>query len=163
MKVAISSDGKDLESLIDSRFGRCPYFLIVETDDMSFEVLDNQSRSLRGGAGIQTAQFVASRGAKVLVTGYCGPNALRVLSAAGIEIFAGNTGTVKDALETLKKGRPSPTTETDVSGISGPGIMSAGHGPGMGGRGRMGRGNRAQGFTGRGRGMGGGQRMGRWA
>ncbi len=64
MKVAISSSGKDLDSLIAPRFGRCPYFLIVETDNMSFEVFDNESIALGGGAGIQSAQFISSKGAK---------------------------------------------------------------------------------------------------
>ena len=59
MKVAVSSTGKNLDSAIDPRFGRCAYFLIVETDDMGFEVFDNQSIALGGGAGIQSAQFIA--------------------------------------------------------------------------------------------------------
>jgi len=53
MKVAISSSGKDLDSQIDPNFGRCPYYLIVETDDMSFEALDNESVALELGAGVQ--------------------------------------------------------------------------------------------------------------
>lgn len=157
MKVAISSEGIDLDALIDARFGRCPYFLIVETDNMSFEVLDNQNRAMGGGAGIQTAQFVASRGATAVVTGYCGPNALRALSAAGIQIFAGNTGTVKDALEKLRKGQPSPATETDVSEICGPGVIPAGRDPGIAGLSRTSHGmggadmDRGMGTGGRGR------------
>ena len=79
MKVAISSIGKDLDSLIDSRFGRCPYFVIVETDDMSFEVFDNESIALGGGAGIQSAQFISSKGAKAVITGHCGPNAVQTI------------------------------------------------------------------------------------
>ena len=71
MKIAVSSSGKGLDSQIDSRFGRCAYFLIVETDDMSFEVFDNESSALGGGAGIQSAQFVASKGVKAVITGNC--------------------------------------------------------------------------------------------
>ena len=83
MKVAVSSTAKDLEAQIEPRFGRCPYFIIVDTDDMSFEAFDNESMSLGGGAGIQSAQFVASKGAKVVITGNVGPNAVSTLSAAG--------------------------------------------------------------------------------
>lgn len=39
MKIAVSSSGKDLDSHIDPRFGRCAYFIIVDIDDMS--LLDN--------------------------------------------------------------------------------------------------------------------------
>jgi len=68
MKIAVSSSGKDLDSHVDPRFGRCACFVIVETDDMSFEAFDNASISLGGGAGIQAAQFVASKGAKAVIT-----------------------------------------------------------------------------------------------
>ena len=46
MKIAVSSQGKNLESPLDPRFGRCAYFLIVETDDMSFEAVHNENMSL---------------------------------------------------------------------------------------------------------------------
>jgi Dinitrogenase iron-molybdenum cofactor len=68
MKIAVSSTGKNLESSIDPRFGRCAYFLIVETDSMNCEVLDNQSAALGGGAGIQSAQFIASKGVSSVIT-----------------------------------------------------------------------------------------------
>ncbi|MGD9302757.1 MAG: NifB/NifX family molybdenum-iron cluster-binding protein, partial [Desulfobacterales bacterium] len=57
MIIAVSSYGKDLNSQIDPRFGRCSYFLVVNPDDMSFEVFKNESAVLGGGAGIQSAQF----------------------------------------------------------------------------------------------------------
>ena len=102
MKIAVSSSGKDLDSLIDPRFGRCAYFLIVETDDMGFEVFDNQSIASGGGAGIQSAQFISSKGAKAVITGNCGPNAVQTLAAAGIEVFLENTGIVGEVLQTYK-------------------------------------------------------------
>ena len=49
MKVAVSSTGTNLDSPIDPRFGRCANFLIVETDDMSFEVFENENIALSGG------------------------------------------------------------------------------------------------------------------
>ena len=62
MKIAFSSAGTDLDSEIDPRFGRCAYFLIFNPDDMTFEAFENESISLGGGAGIQSAQFVATKG-----------------------------------------------------------------------------------------------------
>lgn len=50
MKIAVSSNGKNLDSQIDPRFGRCAYFLIVETDDMNFEAFKNDNLALAGGA-----------------------------------------------------------------------------------------------------------------
>ena len=161
MKIVISSSGKDLNSQVDPRFGRCAYFLIVDTDDMSFEVFDNESGALGGGPGIQSAQFVASKGAKAVITGNCGPNAVSTLYATGIQVFLGNTGTVKDVLENFKNGNLTPAKTanvTDHNGLSadtaGNRIMGMGGGRGMGGGGR-GRGGRGTG-GGRGMGMGGG-------
>ena len=140
MKIAVSSNGKDLDALIDPRFGRCAYFLIIETDDMSFEVFDNQSISLGGGAGIQSAQFISSKGAKAVITGNCGPNAVKTLAAAGIKVFLGNTGIIKETLQKFKNGELISSNSANVPEYSG---MADGRGFGRG----MG--------MGRGRGMGG--------
>ncbi len=114
MKVAVSSRGQDLNSPIDPRFGRCAYFLVVDTDDMSFKVFDNQSAALGGGAGIQSAQFVVSKGARAVITGNCGPNAVKAFSAAGTDVYLGNNGTVQEAVQKLKNGRLTPAAKIDV-------------------------------------------------
>ncbi len=148
MKIAVSSNGKDLDSNIDPRFGRCAYFIIVETDDMSFEAFDNESIALGGGAGIQSAQFVASKGAVLVITGNCGPNAVQALSAAGIEIYLGQSGTVRESIEKYMRGDIKSTSKPNVAdhyGMGGGGGMGRGMGRGMG----------------MGKGMGGGRGMGR--
>jgi len=141
MKIAVSSSGKNLDSLIDPRFGRCAYFLMVETDDMSFEIFDNQSISFGGGAGIQSAQFISSKGAKAVITGNCGPNAVKTLTAAGIEVFLGNTGIVREVLQKFKNRKLTPTNIANASEYSGlGGKTNSGRGMGSGGRGGVGRG-----------------------
>jgi predicted Fe-Mo cluster-binding NifX family protein len=146
MKIAVSSSGNNLDSLIDPRFGRCAYFLLVETDDMSFEAFDNQSMASGGGAGIQSAQFISSKGAKAVITGNCGPNAVKTLAAAGIEVFLENTGIVREVLKKFKNGELTSANMANVSEYSGLGNR-AGSGRGMGLGGQRG--------LGRGRGMGG--------
>ena len=141
MKIAVSSSGKDLDSMIDPRFGRCAYFLLVETDDMSFEVFDNQSIASGGGAGIQSAQFISSKGAKAVITGNCGPNAVKTLAAAGIEVFLENTGIVRKVLQKFKNGELTSTNMANASEYSGLGDRaSSGRGMGLGGQRGMGRG-----------------------
>jgi len=153
MKIAISSSGQDLAAQLDPRFGRCRYFIIIETDTMSFEVFDNDNAGLGGGAGIQSAQSIAAKGAKALITGYCGPNAMQTLSAAGVQVYVGQAGSVKDLVETYQNGKLTPTTEASVAAHAGMGGVGGGQGRGMGrGRGIGG---------GRGGGMGGGGRTGR--
>jgi len=153
MKIAISSSGQDLAAQLEPRFGRCRYFLIIETDTMSFEVFDNDNAARGGGAGIQSAQFIADKGAKALITGHCGPNAMQTLSAAGVQVYVGQSGSVSDIVETYQNGKLTPTTEASVAAHAGMGGMGGGPGRGMGrGRGMGG---------GRGGGMGGGGRAGR--
>ena len=154
MKIALSSAGRDLDSEIDPRFGRCAYFVVVNPDDMSFEAFENESVSLGGGAGIQSAQFVASQGATVVITGNVGPNAIRTLSAAGLEVIVGVAGTIREAVERYKRGELSPTDQASVPGHYGMG-MGGGQTPFPGGGMGMGRG------MGRGMGTGPGMGMGR--
>jgi len=139
MRVAASSTGNTVDSQIDPRFGRCTYFLIIETDDMSFEVVNNENIALSGGAGIQSAQVVASKGVSAVLTGNCGPNAVRTLRAAGVELFVGQTGTIRQAVERFKNGELTATNTPNVSdhyGMGGGAGGGAGGGRG-GGRGRI--------------------------
>lgn len=162
MKIAISASGPDLNSQVDPRFGRCPYFIIADPDTLEFEAVPNSSAGAMSGAGIQTSQMIANKGAEVVLTGSCGPNAFQTLSAAGIQVIVGVVGTVQDAIQRFKSGQLQPTSQPNVPSHFGMGAgMGAGFGPGMGpgvGRGMgqgmsMGRGMR--------RGMGGGMGMGR--
>ena len=141
MKIAVSSSGNDLDSQVDPRFGRCAYFVIVETDDMGFEAFENGSIAMGGGAGIQAAQFVASKGAKAVITGNVGPNAVQTLSAAGVETFVGQSGTVREAIERYTKGKINSTSTPNVADHYGMGSGAGmGRGMGMGGGRGMGRG-----------------------
>jgi predicted Fe-Mo cluster-binding NifX family protein len=145
----VTSTGPTLDDPIDPRFGRCAYFVIVETDDMSFEAFDNESIALGGGAGIQSAQFVVSKKIDAVITGNCGPKALQTLSASEIQIFLGQSGTARTVIERYKKGDIKSTDTPNVTDHYGMGSgsdmnqwMRKGCGGGMGiGRGMgMGRG-----------------------
>ena len=119
MKIGISSTGEDLNAQVDRRFGRCSYFLIVDTDTMHFESISNASAMASGGAGIQAAQSVAKVGVEVVVTGNMGPNAFQTLSAAGIRVFTGANGTVKEVVEKYKKGELKEAAAPNVGSHSG--------------------------------------------
>lgn len=105
MKICITSEGKTLDSKVDSRFGRCQNFIFFDTDTGKFEAQENVNAQFQGGAGIQSAQLVNSKDAKAVLTGNVGPNAFQTLSAAGIQIYTGVSGTVKEAVEAYKSGK----------------------------------------------------------
>ena len=104
MKICITSQGNDLNSSVDPRFGRCQYFIIVDTDSLGFEAIQNPNIEASGGAGIQSAQLIASKQAKAILSGNVGPNAYDTLKAARIEVITGVSGTIKDVIEKYKKG-----------------------------------------------------------
>jgi predicted Fe-Mo cluster-binding NifX family protein len=161
MKVVISATGKDLEATVDERFGRCQYFIIVETDDMSYEVIDNVNADLSTSAGIQSASYVASTGAEAVITGNCGPKAMQVFAETNVRIILGQHGVIKDVIQKFKSGALTPSTRENVPEKSGaaPSVSNQGFGqPGMGGGGGRGMGGGGRCMGGSGRGMGGGGR-----
>ena len=139
MKIAISSSADHLEAQLDPRFGRCGYFAIVDPDNMDFEAFPNHNATMGGGAGIQSAQFIASKGVQAVITGRCGPNAFRTLQAAGIDLYVAQDGVIRDLVNKFKKGQLRSVTEANAPIHAGTGGRGMGRGRGMGGGRGMGR------------------------
>ncbi len=117
MKLCITAQGETLEAAVDPRFARAPYFIVYDTETDEWQAVGNaQNVQAAGGAGPQAAQNLASLGAEVVLTGHCGPNAYRTLSAAGIQTVVDVEGTVAQAVEQYKAGNLAPTDAPDVPG-----------------------------------------------
>lgn len=114
MKIAVSAKGEDLNADVDQRFGRCKYFLIVDSKNMDFNAVSNESIMASGGAGIKAAETVVNSGAEALITGNIGPNAYRTLSAGGVKIFTGAKGSVSDAIKSYKNGELEESDSSNV-------------------------------------------------
>ncbi|MCK5014369.1 MAG: NifB/NifX family molybdenum-iron cluster-binding protein [Candidatus Omnitrophica bacterium] len=119
MKICVTAEGDNLESKVDQRFGRCPYFIFVDTDTLEFEAVVNQNQSGMGGIGVKSGQFVAEKKAKVILTGHVGPNAVKTLQAAGIDVVVDVSGSVKEAVEKYKNGELKPSDGPNVEEKSG--------------------------------------------
>ena len=116
MKVAVTSQGPDLESQVDARFGRAKYFIVVDTDTGQSRAEDNtQNLNAVHGAGIQAARKVVEQGVEAVVTGNVGPKAFSALQAANVEVHVGASGSVGNAVEQFKAGQlrclEKPTVE----------------------------------------------------
>ncbi|MBD3155398.1 MAG: dinitrogenase iron-molybdenum cofactor biosynthesis protein [Candidatus Aenigmarchaeota archaeon] len=107
MKIAVTAEQDSLKSTIDMRFGRCPYYIIFETENKKIkghEIVKNTAGNQMRGAGITAAQFVANKNVEVIITGNIGPKAYDILSSTGIKIVTGASGNVKVAVEKYLKG-----------------------------------------------------------
>ncbi len=107
MKIAISSAGENLESEIDAKFGRCPYFLIVEIEDKKIKdvkAIENIAAGQRGGAGITSAEIIAKEKVDAVITANLGPRAFSVFEQFEIKIYQGQ-GKVGDAVQKFIEGK----------------------------------------------------------
>ncbi len=162
MKVLVMADGDTLDSPVSAVFARAPYYLIVDTDTWEVEATLNPAVGAAGGAGVQAAQFAASKGVQAVIAGRVGPNALGALQAANIPVYVTGPTTVKDAVQAFVDGKltqytavaPQPPAYGWGYGAGfgyGRGGYGPGYGPGYGmgyGRGGRGRGRRGRGGRG---------------
>ena len=116
MKLVVSSTGKDLDSAVDPRFGRAQYFIVVDTESMEFEAVDNtQNLQAAQGAGIQAASNAARHHPKAVITGNCGPKAFQTLQSAGIEVVVNAQGTVRQVVKDYIEGKLQATSSPNVA------------------------------------------------
>ena len=115
MNICVTSQGDTLDSQVDPRFGRCQYFIFIDTKTLGFEAIKNPNIGAMGGAGIQSGQFVATKQIKIVVTGNIGPNAFQTLQAAGLDLITGVSGTIREAIDKYNKGEVKPTQGPSVN------------------------------------------------
>ena len=140
MRIAVTANGPGLDSPFVPVFGRCPSFVLVDPETLACEALPNEAVGALGGAGIQAAQAVVARGVGAVITGQVGPNAYRVLEAAGVPIYLFGSGTVREAVQAYRAGRLRSTTAATARGHAGLGLGGPGMGRGRGPGGGQGRG-----------------------
>ncbi len=114
MIIAISSSDGNFNTEFSPRFGRCNYFIIVETDTREWESKPNPAANARGGAGPQAVQFLSGAGAEAAITGRYGPNAYTTLKAAGIRAYVADAGTPEELLDRFLTG-----TLEEINGATG--------------------------------------------
>lgn len=117
MKIAVTSTGTELDSDVDPRFGRAKYIIIVDSGAFDFEVLDNKENvNALKGAGIQAASMISEKGAEVLLTGFCGPNAFKTLNAVNVGVANDATGSVREAVNAYLDGKLPLSDKANVEG-----------------------------------------------
>lgn len=139
MRIAIPVMGKDLDSLLDPRFGRAQGYLIIDVEKEDHQFIPNPAAGSPRGAGVAAAQIIANQKVEAVVAGFIGPNAFQALDSAGIAVYQASAAlSARKIVEKLKAGQ--------LSQISAPTGPPKGRGFGLGQRmGPPGRGRRGQG------------------
>lgn len=104
MRIAITSTGDTLNSTIDSRFGRCAFFAIYDTETKSIKFILNPSKDAQEGAGPAAVQFVAAHKVSKIVSGEFGMKIKSLLDSLGIEMITNKDSATKiaDIIELYK-------------------------------------------------------------
>ena len=112
MKVAVTSQGPDLNSQVAVRFGRAPYLLIVDTTSGEFAVRDNSGYlDTPHTAGMQAAGAIVSLGVRAVIARNIGPRAFATLQAGDVAVYTVTCGTVEDAIAKFKAGQLQSATK----------------------------------------------------
>jgi predicted Fe-Mo cluster-binding NifX family protein len=119
MKIAISADGTDLQARVAHRFGASQYLVIVDPGTGYFEAVPNLGTLGQRGAGMHAVVLAVKEGVKAVLTGYCSPAVCSQLTANGIEILTGLSGTVGEVAEKYKKGYLQKRREDKINRRSG--------------------------------------------
>jgi predicted Fe-Mo cluster-binding NifX family protein len=105
MKICVCATGPNLDSEVSPVFGRCPYFLIIDSKTEEFKAIPNPALQTGRGAGVAASQLAVSEGATAVICGNFGPNAFSVLQMSGIKIYPGVFGlTVKQVIDKYNRG-----------------------------------------------------------
>jgi predicted Fe-Mo cluster-binding NifX family protein len=101
MKIAITSEGNSLSSLMDDRFGRCAFFAVYDNATNETEFYPNPGKDASGGAGPAAVQFVAKLGVKKIVAPEFGGKTIPLLQSLGIEMMTESKKTIEEIIHQL--------------------------------------------------------------
>ena len=107
MKIAISSTGKTIDDVMDSRFGRCNYFIIYDLDNDEYKAVENKGITSGHGAGIAAAQQILDENVDVVISGRLGPNSYRIIEGEGIAMLQADQGKIRDIINDYKENKLS--------------------------------------------------------
>jgi predicted Fe-Mo cluster-binding NifX family protein len=102
MKVAVTSNGKVMDSEIEARFSRAPFFVIVDTETGDLNAFKNPAATAKDAACVDAVSFLVGKGVEAVLTGNVGHNAFVTIQDTSIRIYLGAKGTVSETLEDFR-------------------------------------------------------------
>lgn len=87
MKLAIALKENDYNSFVDERFGRAPFFIIIDSDTKEFEIIENEAKDEATGAGLKAVKNLLKHEIDVIIAGEIGPKAGELIYDLEIPTF----------------------------------------------------------------------------
>ncbi len=84
MKVGVACLGSSLTDEVSPQFGRCPFFLIVDSETMKYQAIDNPGAAASGAAGPAAVNELVNNNVEAVLAGEFGPKAQHALDLAGV-------------------------------------------------------------------------------
>lgn len=110
MKLCIPTMGnRGMDEVVGEHFGRVPTYTIVDQETGNTSVIENNTMHM-GGTGY-APDLISGHGADVMLCGGLGRRAIRFFEDAGIMVYVGARGTVKDAIEMFNRGELVKATD----------------------------------------------------
>lgn len=105
MRIALPSQGSSLDAPASPAFGRCRFFLFVDTESGLAEAVPNPYQHAERDAGVQAAQLTVDHGAEAVITPLIGQYARRILEEAGVTIYELKLESGRTVLDDFRSGR----------------------------------------------------------
>jgi len=103
MKIGVVAEGESLDSFIAEDFGHAPFFLIVDSETLDYEVVENEYMNSMEGAGMKVADAIISLKVDAVITGGIGPHGYEKLTGAGIKVSFDEEGTVEEGITNFNR------------------------------------------------------------
>ena len=87
MKLAIALKENDYNSFVDERFGRAPFFIIIDSDTKEFEIIENEAKDEATGAGLKAVKNLLKYEIDIIIAGEIGPKAGELIYDLEIPTF----------------------------------------------------------------------------
>ena len=87
MKLAITLKENEYNSSVDERFGRAPFFIIIDSDTKEFEIIENEAKDEATGAGLKAVKNLLKYEIDTIIAGEIGPKAGELIYDLEIPTF----------------------------------------------------------------------------
>lgn len=115
MKLAITSKSCDLNADVERRFADAPFFLIVDTETLTFKSFSIKTNKDYKQKEIEIARKISREKVDAVLTGLCSDNAFQIFRKSSIMVYETANGKVKKQVNSFIHDWLQPTQNLNTS------------------------------------------------